>query len=349
MRTLYDITRQLSGNRKGNLDVPFKAVKGTIISDEKAKLDRWKNHFQHILNRPEPENIADIPEAEDLDINMDPITIQEVSTTKLNNNKKNSSLTHLCHTYALCRVELVKKFPARGLTILDRLTPETRESFSSFCPSNGSDPKYRRGTSLTSFSKHPIYHSNKGDFVAKVTDNHSEYSVESNTSDSGRGGSDCDVHSNGTPTIPEEHIHMPNPTFRPQMSKRPHNQSKESVQSEPIPRSIHFPQIPEYANIPCNNINNVKNHINLSHGHLNGRHQSVPSNNRNCSHVNPLNFRRDKEMPYLYHKHKPSVHWRHDMSPLGGSVVTLDEDGSTTTSGSYTVDDSGNEYAMTVV
>ena len=56
------------------------------MTEEKAKLERWKQNFEKILNRPVPPDLANITEAkEDLDINLDPITIDEIR--KLNNNK----------------------------------------------------------------------------------------------------------------------------------------------------------------------------------------------------------------------------------------------------------------------
>ena len=49
------------------------------ISKEAEKLARWKEHFESILNRPEPEQVAEIPPAvDDLDICIDPPTMEEV-------------------------------------------------------------------------------------------------------------------------------------------------------------------------------------------------------------------------------------------------------------------------------
>ena len=38
-----------------NNDVPVKDTDGNVISKEVEKLARWKEHFESILNRPEPE------------------------------------------------------------------------------------------------------------------------------------------------------------------------------------------------------------------------------------------------------------------------------------------------------
>ena len=46
---------------------------------EAEELARWKEYFESILNRPEPDQVAEIPPAvEDLDICIDPPTMEEV-------------------------------------------------------------------------------------------------------------------------------------------------------------------------------------------------------------------------------------------------------------------------------
>ena len=77
LKTLYRITQTLSG-RYINNNVPVKD-KEDIIFSEVEKITRWKEHFQTILNRPEPYVIAYIPAArENLDINIDAPTMEEV-------------------------------------------------------------------------------------------------------------------------------------------------------------------------------------------------------------------------------------------------------------------------------
>ena len=62
-----------------NNDVPVKDMDGNVLSKEGEKLACWKEHFESILNRPEPEQVAEIPPAvEDLDICIDPPTMEEV-------------------------------------------------------------------------------------------------------------------------------------------------------------------------------------------------------------------------------------------------------------------------------
>ena len=78
LKTLYRITETLKGVLK-NSDVPVKDTNGNLVSSETGKLEFWKEPFQTILNRPEPTETAQIPEAEeDVDVNTDQPTLEEV-------------------------------------------------------------------------------------------------------------------------------------------------------------------------------------------------------------------------------------------------------------------------------
>ena len=78
LKTLYKITKNLKGGFTNN-DMPVKDRDGNILASENEKLKRWKEHFEMILNRPEPTIPTDIPEAEsDIEIDLDPPTLQEV-------------------------------------------------------------------------------------------------------------------------------------------------------------------------------------------------------------------------------------------------------------------------------
>ena len=78
LKTLYRITKNLKGNYANN-DMPVKDSEGNLLASELEKLQRWKEHFKTILNRPEPLDRAEIPEAtEDVDINTDPPSLEEV-------------------------------------------------------------------------------------------------------------------------------------------------------------------------------------------------------------------------------------------------------------------------------
>ena len=78
LKTLYRINKMLNNGFKNN-DVPVKDINGNVLSKEEEKLARWKEHFESIPNRPEPELVAETPPAvEDLDICTDPPTMEEV-------------------------------------------------------------------------------------------------------------------------------------------------------------------------------------------------------------------------------------------------------------------------------
>ena len=62
-----------------NSDVPVKDTNGNLISSKTGKLECWKEHFQTILNRLEPTETTQIPEAkEDMDVTTDQPTLEEV-------------------------------------------------------------------------------------------------------------------------------------------------------------------------------------------------------------------------------------------------------------------------------
>lgn len=79
MKTVYQIKKKLRGDHGPNQDLPVKAEDGSAITEEKAKLERWREHYEKILNRPDPPITPDISETEtDLEIEMGPITLNEV-------------------------------------------------------------------------------------------------------------------------------------------------------------------------------------------------------------------------------------------------------------------------------
>jgi len=53
MREVYNITRMLAGNRRV-VEQPVKNKEGHLLTYTKAQLERWKEHFQELLNRPVP-------------------------------------------------------------------------------------------------------------------------------------------------------------------------------------------------------------------------------------------------------------------------------------------------------
>ncbi|KAL3869611.1 hypothetical protein ACJMK2_042278 [Sinanodonta woodiana] len=80
MKTVYQNTKKnLKGDYSQHYDLPVRDQVGAYVTVEQDKLERWKKHFECIMNRPDPPVIADIPEAvDDLDVNCDGITVEEV-------------------------------------------------------------------------------------------------------------------------------------------------------------------------------------------------------------------------------------------------------------------------------
>ena len=70
LRKMYKITKQLSGSKQ----IHSKAVRGkdgTILTAERDVIDRWRKHFEEVLNRPEPELTANPEPGNDLEINTE--------------------------------------------------------------------------------------------------------------------------------------------------------------------------------------------------------------------------------------------------------------------------------------
>ena len=76
--TVYKITKQLCGNNI-NHSMPVKDKQGKVITAEREQAARWVQHFEEVLNRPDPEEPADPPPSESyLDIDTSPTGIAEV-------------------------------------------------------------------------------------------------------------------------------------------------------------------------------------------------------------------------------------------------------------------------------
>ena len=85
-RELYKITRQLAGKNKST-SRPVRDKQGNLLTKESLQLQRWKEYFQEIVNRPPPDSIPDIEEAtEDLNISCGRISKEEIkrALNKLN-------------------------------------------------------------------------------------------------------------------------------------------------------------------------------------------------------------------------------------------------------------------------
>ena len=88
--TLYNITKQVCGQFRKNLDAPIKDKDGKLLISEETQDARWAEYFSEILNRPPPETEPDIPVAvEDLEIETSPPSKEEIinAIKALKNNK----------------------------------------------------------------------------------------------------------------------------------------------------------------------------------------------------------------------------------------------------------------------
>ena len=78
MRGLYENTKKLSG-KYSNTDMPIKDKDGKLLTNEDEQNERWKEHFEGLLNRPRPEEQFDIPPAEtDLGVSDEKPSMEEI-------------------------------------------------------------------------------------------------------------------------------------------------------------------------------------------------------------------------------------------------------------------------------
>ena len=74
MRIVYQTTRVLSG-KFSKPTVPVKDAQGEPIFEQKGQTERWREHFESLLNRPPPEKPPDLlPARRDLPIDTEPPT-----------------------------------------------------------------------------------------------------------------------------------------------------------------------------------------------------------------------------------------------------------------------------------
>ena len=57
LKSLYRINKMLNNGFRSS-DDNIKYANGNVLSKETEKLARWKEHFEHILNREEPAQMA---------------------------------------------------------------------------------------------------------------------------------------------------------------------------------------------------------------------------------------------------------------------------------------------------
>jgi len=82
IRSLYGVVRQLTGV-KDNTNVPITAKNGRLLLTEREQNLRWKEHFEEVLNQPEPLLAADFGDtvmADSLEVYKGHIKIEEVQS-----------------------------------------------------------------------------------------------------------------------------------------------------------------------------------------------------------------------------------------------------------------------------
>ena len=58
-RTLYRITKELTSGFKSS-GVQIKSKEGRRLTTEREQLDRWKEHFNDVLNQQKPDILLDL-------------------------------------------------------------------------------------------------------------------------------------------------------------------------------------------------------------------------------------------------------------------------------------------------
>ena len=89
MKIVYQITKSIAG-KYSKPSIPVKDKQGNTIFNSDGQGERWKEHFEELLNRPPPENPPDIlPARRDLDIDIEAPTRDEIehALELLKNNK----------------------------------------------------------------------------------------------------------------------------------------------------------------------------------------------------------------------------------------------------------------------
>ena len=85
-KEVFSITKQLTGQNYGKQTAAVKNKNGDLLKNKEARMERWKEHFEEVLNRNPPEDPAgednneeeEDEEFEELDISTEPPSIQEI-------------------------------------------------------------------------------------------------------------------------------------------------------------------------------------------------------------------------------------------------------------------------------
>lgn len=107
---------------KSKKSVPVRSKEGVRITTEAGQIERWKQHFEKVLNLPVPQSAVDEIEKEALDIDTDPASVDEIisSLKRLRNGKapgiNNIKLTSLKWTLGLKLVHFSMSSITSGMT-----------------------------------------------------------------------------------------------------------------------------------------------------------------------------------------------------------------------------------------
>ena len=75
---LYALTKRMT-NSSMRKNVPVESKDGNKVTTELEQLERWKEHFEEVLNVPGPGEPVEQIEAEEMDINIDPPSLNEIT------------------------------------------------------------------------------------------------------------------------------------------------------------------------------------------------------------------------------------------------------------------------------
>ena len=81
MKVVYEITRTLCNEKPKQME-DIKDKNGTIVTRDNEVKARWKEHFNEVLNRPEPPEPAEVVlvDIETYRINIEPPILNEIKT-----------------------------------------------------------------------------------------------------------------------------------------------------------------------------------------------------------------------------------------------------------------------------
>ena len=117
LKAVYSTTKKICNQQTKKMDA-VKDKNGKMLSTESEVQRRWQEHFCEVLNRPDPEHPAEVPEEEfleELNISEEPLTKEEImSTVKELKNGKAAGFDEVSP-------DLLKADPATTADILERL------------------------------------------------------------------------------------------------------------------------------------------------------------------------------------------------------------------------------------